>query len=253
MLNTRTGRFGIALAAAAGLFAAIAAPALAVDPNANSSAFGLRTIPHKPILGLIAIQPQAQITFPPGGTNNALAVNLGALGGVGVIDTSATGNQAAGTSAATSHIADVALLSALNAAFPGISASAVDASCNDAAPAAPTGSTSLANAHLGANQVIDLSPAPNDVLLNLPGLVKLTLNEQTLSGGVLTVNAIHLQLGTNGSLGDLVIAHVTCGPNAPQTPAFNFGETPIILGGIAVLLALVFGIRAGLRRTRAQA
>jgi hypothetical protein len=252
MLKSRAVRFGLALAAAGGLFAATAAPALALDPHANSSAYGLKTV--KPILGLLSIPSQANITFPPGGTNNALSVNLGALGGVGVIDTSATGNQSAGSSAATSHIADVALLGALNSAFPGLSANAVEASCSANAPAQPTGATTLVEAHLGQSQVINVSPAPNDVLLNLPGLVKLTLNQQfTDANGSLNVNAIRLQLGTNGALGDLIIAHAQCGPNAPQGPVFNFGETPIILGGIAVLLALVFGIRAGIRRTHAQA
>lgn len=253
MLKSRTGRFGIALAASVGLFAATAAPALALDPNANSSAYGLKTV--KPILGLLSIPSQANIAFPPGGTNNSLAVNLGALGGVGVIDTAASGNKSTGTSAASTHIADIALLQPLlDLSFPGLSASAIDVSCSDTAPGAPTGSTTLVDAHLGGNQIVNLSPAPNDVLLNIPGLVKLTLNQQiTDANGTLSVNGIRLSLGANGALGDLIIAHADCGPNAAASPAFNFGETPYILGGIAVLLALVFGIRAGVRRSHAQA
>jgi hypothetical protein len=253
MLTSRAARLGLAVGATVALFGATAAPALALDPNANSSAFGLETI--HPVLGLVSVSPQASITFPPGGTNNVLQVSLGALGGVGAVDTSAHGDTNAGTSSATSHIADVALLQPLGVpAFQGITASAVDASCSDNAPAAPTGSTTLTNAFLGSTQAIDISPAANDVLVNLPNLVRIVLNEQTTdSNGTLTVNAIHITLGTNGALGELVIGHVTCGPNTPAVAAFSFGETPFILGGIAVLLALVFGIRAGVRRMHAQA
>jgi hypothetical protein len=60
-------------------------------------------------------------------------------------------------------------------------------------------------------------PAPNTVLLDLTGLLKIVLNEQTTANGVITVNAVHVYvLGAGNPLGlpvgsDLIISSATAG------------------------------------------
>src|SRR5689334_15444162 len=94
-----------------------------------------------------------------------------------------------------------------------------------------TGTTTLEGISVNGSPVIDLTPAPNTVLLNLFG-VKIVLNEQTPSGnGIddadLEVNALHISFAnvpavfgaTVGLLnGDIIISHsqaaLTAEPNA---------------------------------------
>ena len=107
----------------------------------------------------------------------------------------------------------------------------------------------------------DLHPAANTKLLNLTGIAVITLNEQiTNADGSLTVNAVHIQLGSVnssnvGTLGDVILGSATCGPNAVTAPvdAFSFGSTPIVLIALAIVVAAGFGIRTGLRRVTSRA
>ncbi|MDP9091562.1 MAG: choice-of-anchor P family protein [Actinomycetota bacterium] len=222
---------------------------MALDPGANSSAYGVSA---SLLSGAVNVPPTPVSTFPPGGTSHLVSVNLGAVGSVGVSDATTSGDSTAGTSSATAALTNVALLALPSVAA--ITADAVQATCSDTAPGAPTGSTTLTNAKLGGNTVLDVSPAANTKLINLPPLAVVTLNEQFTNAGMLTVNAIHIVLGPvvngQGSLGDIIIGHVTCGPNAPSAvgDAFSFQNLPVILGGLAVIVLVGFGIRTGIRR-----
>lgn len=246
------GRAGGLLAAAvtAGAVLAAAGPSWAAV-GANSSAYALAV--HK-VVGIVTVPATPTSTYPSGGNNSAVPLDLGALGKVGVLNADTSGNQGNGTSTAFASAADVALL-AVAPSLPAISADAVSATCSDDAPATPTGSTTLTNAKLGPTSALDLHPAANDTVLNVPGVAKVVLNQQSLKGGVLTVNAIHVQLGTNGALGDIVIGHVSCGPNVQTAAAdaFSFQQLPLILGGIAVLVLIGAGVRFGVRRLSTSA
>lgn len=96
----------------------------------------------------------------------------------------------------------------------------------------------------------------------LKPVVSLTTNYQNVSGGapvadgngMYSVTGLHLALlGSSGGFVDL--AKVTVGPNVPTAvgDAFSFQNLPIILGGIAVLILLGYGVRMGTRRVRGLA
>jgi hypothetical protein len=54
---------------------------------------------------------------------------------------------------------------------------------------------------------------------NLAGLASIVLNEQSTTGGTLTVTAIHITLlGGTGANSQVFIGRVTCGPNTPVAP-----------------------------------
>ena len=249
---------GVALAVAAGALALAMSPAAqALDPGANASAFGVSA---NVLNGTVNVPQTPTSTFPPGGTNSLLSLNLGALGQVGAVNATTSGSSADGTSSASGSVANVALLG-LPPAVAAISADAVDATCSDTAPGAPTGQTTLTNLKLGGGNAVDLHPAANTKLLNLTGIAVITLNEQiTNADGSLTVNAVHIQLGSVnssnvGTLGDVILGSATCGPNAVTAPvdAFSFGSTPIVLIALAIVVAAGFGIRTGLRRVTSRA
>lgn len=219
--------------------------------GANSTAYGISV--HN-VVGVVSIPATPQSTFPPGSNESSVPLDLGSLGKVGVLNADTSGDTTTGQSSAFASAADVALLEQ-KPSLPAISADAVSATCNDTAPNTPTGSTTLTNATLGGTTVLDVKPAANDVVLNVSGVAKVILNQQSLSNGKLTVNAIHIILGSNGSLGDIIIGHVTCGPNVPTAvgDAFSFQQLPFILAGLGVLVLVGFGVRAGARRVRGAA
>ena len=124
----------------------------------------------------------------------------------------------------------------------------------------------------GAPVTIPIGSAPNQDLLGavlgalapqlgavgtlvsrlLSGVVSLTTNYQP-TGGVPTVTGLHLAL--LGSTGVVDLATVTVGPNVAVAPvdAFSFASLPLVLTALAVLIALGFLIRAGIRRVRVTA
>jgi hypothetical protein len=244
-----------ALAVGAAAIALVAGPAAAADPGANASAFGATA---NVLNGTVKIPQTPTSTFPPGGTNSTLSLNLGTLGQVGALNATTTGDSAAGTSSASGSVAKVALLK--TGVVPAISADAVDATCSDTAPNAPMGQTTLTNAKLGTTNVLDLHPAANTKLINLPPLAVVWLNQQTTNpDGSLTVNAIHVQVGAlvNGvaSVADVILGSATCGPNAVTAPvdAFLFASLPVVLAGLGAIVFVGFGVRTGVRRLRARA
>jgi hypothetical protein len=223
--------------------------ATAAAATVNSSAFGIQATN---VLGIVNVAALPTSTCPPepGAHNSALGANLGALGTVGAVNANTDCDATAGTSSARGSAANVALLP--NVALPGlaaITAAVVQADCS-ANGTTVTGSSTLTTATLGT-AAIAVNPAPNDVLLNLPNIAVLTLNEQIVhNDGSLTVNALHLVLGPNGSLGDIIIGSATCGPNTPVAgvAAFSFQDLPLILGALALIVVIGFGIRTGIRR-----
>jgi hypothetical protein len=107
-----------------------------------------------------------------------------------------------------------------------------------------------------------LSPIGTAVSTLLTPLISLTTNYQPApepnASGIYSATGLHIALlGTIGgtATGTIDLAHVTLGPNAVVAPvsAFSFGELPIVLGGIAVLLLIALGGRQIARRVRAGA
>lgn len=236
--TTRGLRFTVAAgSAAAALLLLSAAPASAAPGAANSSAYAVKVTVTLPVpLGTITVGPlPGTRTCPtsPGGTTTLTSITLGnGLGGTGVANATALCNDTAGTSSAIGDAAAVAIPAI--GPLPAIAATLIRATCTDTAPGAPSGTSTLTAASVGQT-ALAANPAPNTNVANVPGVATLTLNEQSTTNGVFTVNALHLVLA--GGLGDIIIGHVTCGPNTPVA------GTPILtkpfyvgFGAIAILV-----------------
>lgn len=253
----KPNRHAVRLTAAFGAVAALVLiPATSASAaGTNSSSYGVKAT----LLTGVVVGPLAQSTCPTGGPDSVLSANLGALGGTGAINADSACDDVAGTSSATGSAANVALLTpVLVPLLPAISSTLISGTCTGTAPADPTGSSTLANLTIGG-VAVNSSPAANTNFLNVSGVVTITLNEQTLVAGVLTVNALHVTAGPIvngvGSLADVVIGHAVCGPNAVVVPgdAFSFQNLPIVLGGLAVLAMIGMAVRTGTRRLRGLA
>lgn len=249
----RPGRTLRALAATGSVGALLlltaASASAAPDPGANSGAYAISATN---VLGLIDIAPTPQSTCPPGSTESAVPLSLGALGNVGVLNASTHCVSADGTSDATGGAASVALLG-----LPGarsITADVLSATCSATAPADPTGSTTVANLFILGVKVDVPVGSTTPQTISIPGVASVIVNEQTLSGSVLTVNALHISL-LGGNLGSIIVGHASCGPNtaSPATDAFSFQNLPVILGGLAILALLFYGLRKSIRRLRPTA
>ncbi|MDQ2749912.1 MAG: choice-of-anchor P family protein [Pseudonocardiales bacterium] len=249
----------VAAVAAAGTVAAgvvlLPTNASAAPGDSQATAFGLSA---QALNGTINVGPLPTRSCPPGtgGTTSTVGVTpVGVLGQTGVL-TATNACDAAGNSSATGSAANVALTPAvLVPGFPAVTATLISASCT-ASGASASGSSTLANASIGGVPVVNATPAANTVLLNAGG-VRITLNEQITSAtGKFTVNALHIRIVVAGVvLANVIVGQATCGPNVPvaAVDAFSFQNLPLILGGMAIIAMIGFGLRTGTRRLRGLA
>ena len=234
----RGGALAVSLALAGVALAAPAAAAADASSYAGTvSIFGIGTGPIIP--------------STPGNSPNTLAsLNLGnALTGAvkfGVLSSDANADTVAGTSSADGGLESASLTAPLSAF--GFSLNSLSAHCAIDASGNVTMSSQFAGGTIsgpfGIPTInIPLNPPPNTVI-GIPGILSVTLNEQTVVNGVATVNAFDFS-ALGSAAGSLIIGHATCGPNAPvvDTPMFHRGTTLLLAG-----LAAVFGGTIALRR-----
>jgi hypothetical protein len=236
--------------------AVTAAAAFALLPMAtasaatvNSSAFGVKAT----LLTGSLLPAQPVSTCPPGGDVSGVGVNLGAaLGRVGVLNAKSDCDATSATSSAQGGAANVRLLGTPLTRL--ITADAIEANCSATGDAPPTGGTTVANLRvLGIAVNVPVNGSPIDV--SIPGVASVIVNEKvTNPDGSLTVNALHVSL-LGGKVADVIVGSATCGPNVPvaDVSAFSFQDLPVVLGGIALILVIGFGIRTGVRRLRSAA
>jgi hypothetical protein len=107
-------------------------------------------------------------------------------------------------------------------------------------PSAPNSNllTTVINALSGANNPL-LSGVVDALSNSIKPLLTLESNYQTTTNGVITVSAIHLQVGDPVAAAD--ISTVTAGPNAQaaQTPVFPVRGLPFAFGGAGIAAALI--------------
>lgn len=212
MVTFRNARV-LAVGVTVGLSFVTAAPALAApNPGINGSAFGASlTVDGRQVIGRTPL-----VVLGPGGERmdeTTVSVPADPLVTTGVLNASTEGDPEAGTSTATGSVADVDVLpSPLGVTPSAISADLVSATCN-ATPDGETGSVVLTNAQINGTDLVDSTPGPNtDITVN--GLASVVLNEQIENAdGSLTVNAVRVKLGNDGSVADLILGSATCGPN----------------------------------------
>ncbi len=102
----------------------------------------------------------------------------------------------------------------VTALITNLAARSVTATCSAQRGASTLGTTTLSGATVGTTE-LPVSPAPNTKIRypeQAPTL-ELTLNEQSIVDGALTVNAMHAH-ALDGT-GDLIIGSATCGPLEP--------------------------------------
>lgn len=232
----RVGALSAGLAVGALVFAGPAmAAADASSYAASVSIFGISTGPIIP--------------STPGSSPNTLAsLNLGnaLTGGVkfGVLTSDATADTNAGTSSADGGLESASLTAPLSAF--GFSLNSLSAHCAIDANGNVTMSSQFAGGTIsgpfGIPTInIPLNPPPNTVI-GIPGILSVTLNEQTVVNGVATVNAFDFS-ALGSAVGSLIIGHATCGPNAPVQGGAV--ANPAVIGGILMSLVIVFvGYRA---------
>lgn len=214
--------------------AALASPAQAVVISGASSAYGeFVSLTTTPVIGVSATLtsgplPQVSGTAPApyNLSSSLLSVTVGQLLSAGLLDVAASSNVNGGLgsrfASGSASVASVTL--DLLSAFGGISAQAIQSGATvngDFGALSSSGTTTLVGLSVQGVAAVNLSPAPNTVLLDALGL-KVTLNEQIVTGdgtstAGLTVNAIHVEftdfatLGLGGDLsivnGDIILSH----------------------------------------------
>ncbi|MFN2560512.1 MAG: choice-of-anchor P family protein [Jatrophihabitans sp.] len=235
-----------ALAAAAAFALLPMAPAAAAAAG-TSSAFGVQV----KVLNAITIGPTPTSTFPPGSNDATVPVDLGALGNLEAVYAHTSGNTNTPSSSASAGTANVNLLGTTVAGVTAyaIHANAVSATCT-ATGDTVSGSTTIANLAVGLNPVVNLTAATTQQVLVIPGVASVIIGEQITNptDGSLTVNALHITL-LNGNGADIIIGSVTCTPTpVAGVAAFSFQDLPLILGALALIVVIGFGIRTGIRR-----
>jgi hypothetical protein len=240
MVTFRNAR-NVAVGVTVGLAFVTAAPALAApNPGINGSAFGASLdLLQRPVIGatpLVVLGPNGDLV-----EDETLSVPADPLVTVGVLNASTMGDPEAGTSTATGSVANVDVLpdpSGLGLLESAISADLVSATC-DATPNGETGSVVLTNVQINGNDLVDSTPGPNTDV-TVVGLASVRLNEQINNpDGSLTVNAIRVKLGNDGSVADLILGSATCGPNRTlaSISALPTAGLPIA-GGLVAAFAL---------------
>jgi len=139
-------------------------------------------------------------------------------------------------------------------------ATAIQAECSATSLPTVSGSATLGDAQvvarlLGIETVLlnlTADPAPNTVV-GVPGLLTISLNEQTTNGQEIEVNALRVS-ALNAALAEVTIGSVTCGPNvqAPPIPMIPAAGAPIA-GGVLAIAGVVGGYLWRRRRNQAVA
>lgn len=216
-MRLRTAVSAAAVLAVA-LVVAVASLARADVPEPQASSYGLGGSILTLNLGQVAA---SEIDSANDYTDSAEVLNwgpslLGSSLGASAVSSNADGVLATGASSSSAHVAGLALtVGTPPLGIPtllGLSAGAVESSCNsDTADSIELNST-LASASLtlgGVTYPLVNAPTPN-LVVNVGPLGRLVLNEQIDNGdGTWTVNAIHfVLLGSAGA--DIVVASSTC-------------------------------------------
>jgi len=235
-----------ALATAAAFAVLPMTGASAAPPSANASAYGAQV---DLLNGTVHVGPLANSTFPPGSNETAVPINLPTIADVAGIFANTSGDSSAGTSSATAGTLALGVLGTALTSYA-ISADAVSATCS-ATGSDFTGSATVANLKVGTNSVVNATFTTEQDALVIPNVASVIIGEHIANAdGSTTINALHIHLLGAANAGDIILGHVTCGPNvAPLAiSAFSFQDLPIVFGALALIVLIGFGIRTGIRR-----
>ncbi|MFI9627442.1 choice-of-anchor P family protein [Streptomyces sp. NPDC052042] len=224
----------------------VAAPAYAALPAPKADAY---VVSSEALAGAVAVAPTPHSTYPSGGTETLVGLNLGAFTTTSVLTADTEGNPADGTSKASAAVDKLGL----DLGVASVSLTGIESTCA-ATPSGAKGSGLIAG---GSISVLGIptnlqANAPANTKISIPAVGSIVLNEQTTDAdGVLTVNAVHITLlpALNGA--NLVVGHAECGGAEPAEAVPMIDPTVAgATGGAAIagVLATVY-----LRRRNAAA
>jgi hypothetical protein len=201
--------------------------------------------------GTIQVGSAGQTCSPSGNGTGGVTLDLGALPGASGLSLLAGGDIKITVDAITAH----GQVTGTGPATLGADVANIKVQLGSNAPLAvnilTTPNQDLLDAVLTAlsPQLGLLGKGVSDLL---KPLVSLTTNYQPApepnANGTYTVSGLHVAL-----LGTLLVADlakVTVGPNVPQAvgDAFSFQALPVVVGALALMVFIGFGIRTGIRR-----
>ena len=226
-----------ALALIAVLAFGLAGTSSAAVTSTSGGAFGEKVNVALLPLGLpVSSGPLPTVTLPSNGGSDSrslLSVAVPNLLSTGLLQVSTSGTT--GETGAVTSSASVANVNALNGV---LRATAVSSTCRSDSSGS-TASSSLLNAVLDppgdtAPFALPVNPEPNMVVLDIPGQITVTLNEQSETeqefSSSTKVSAVHIHLpgGIIGT-GDIYIAQSRCGvagPNVNTTTSTSTTAAP---------------------------
>jgi hypothetical protein len=226
-----------ALALIAVLAFGLAGTSSAAVTSTSGGAFGEKVNVALLPLGLpVSSGPLPTVTLPSNGGSDSrslLSVAVPNLLSTGLLQVSTSGTT--GETGAVTSSASVANVNALNGV---LRATAISSTCRSDSSGS-TASSSLLNAVLDppgdtAPFALPANPGPNMVVLDIPGQITVTLNEQSETeqefSSSTKVSAVHIRLpgGIIGT-GDIYIAQSRCGvagPNVNTTTSTSTTAAP---------------------------
>jgi hypothetical protein len=112
-------------------------------------------------------------------------------------------------------------------------------SASSTGPTGPnaTGSVDIVNLRTGGPVPVTLfnGPAAPNTGLNIPGIASLVFNQQPATQVPGQFKTTALRLTVLGNVVDISIGNVSCGPNAPEIPAFPAKGLPVAAATLAVV------------------
>ncbi len=205
-----------ALAAVAAVALGSAGAASAALTSVSGEAYGVKVSGT-----IVSTTPIQDVVLPPGGSSSGATVAAGGILSTGIISVSSTGDTTTGPTS-TATVNDLAVAANLGTLVVPLSlnltSTVVTSTCSVDINGTPTGSSSVANLNatfLGVPLVFTALPTGSvAVILNpLGGLLgTITLNEQTVNGSSITVNAIHISLAATAlaAAQDIIVSSSAC-------------------------------------------
>lgn len=219
--TTLPGRAVLALMMTAAVTVGLSSPAGAgAVSTVSGSAFGAAgQVNIVPAGATFTLAPTPLVTLPPGGGAESAAAPSALLGGgpavilqTGPLTANTEGSTATGIVTSSASATDIG---------PGVfTASSVSSTCTQT-PSGFSGSSEFVNAQVNRAEgpfAVPSQVAPNtEVTGTVPGVndsFRIIFNEQIVTAGSITVNAVHMILQGPNAIGDVFIGQSVCGADA---------------------------------------
>ncbi|MER7461379.1 choice-of-anchor P family protein [Streptomyces sp. NPDC097981] len=217
--NRRGFAIAVLTAFTGALCSAAPAHAALASPTANAYVASADAIGS-----IVAVAPVPVSNYPPGGTTTQVGLNVGPFITSSTLTAKTAGDPVTGTSSASATVQTIKAdfgspIGGLNVVGDNVlNLTGVNSHC-EATPSGATGDGVIAAGTVvvgaGVPIVLTANAAPNTVI-PVGALGQVTLNEQsTDANGVLTINAVHLEVPDGEGVDNVILGHVVCGGAAP--------------------------------------